>query len=487
MEENWRTDRPSIEEVDHDEQLEIAIACSLQQLQESRHSSADLEMAAAVEESTLFESRAVKKRKAEEDDVFLQIQVYESVADAIVQQQSHRDSSLAADTEMQEALLVSQQEANVRRSLETWAQPRPIDERNEGSWDCIRCTFRNAPYAPACVACDSSPPPHVLSFSPVPNVQFGVEFEIVLSNGLSDGFSCEWLARELTRQNLPTSYVGYSHATTNCWKVVTDASLSSARSDLCCEVVSPVLVGDEGLRHMRLLLESLRRLGIDVNSTCGFHVHVDAEPSSAIPELSTLAGIKRLCQCFVSFERGFDALVGTRRRQGNRNRFCQSNRLAFGESSYKGRCKRIAGCVCVGYVVDLVSPDRYRKLNLTNLTNPSRPSTIEFRQHGGVDELLTAEAWVRLVLRFCYQAVNAEQPIESLCRLHQNATEQDEIGAIFELVQCDGLHSYYTLDRNLYQTATPIRNWKCQVCKRCFRDSRSLSQHARATGHHLER
>jgi hypothetical protein len=45
--------------------------------------------------------------------------------------------------------------------------------------------------------------------------------------------------------------------------------------------------------------------------------------------------------------------------------------------------------------------DRYRKLILTNLTRPDRPSTCEFRQHGGVSELLVAEAWIRLVLRFC--------------------------------------------------------------------------------------
>eukprot|EP00561_Arcocellulus_cornucervis_P000765 CAMPEP_0185813670 /NCGR_PEP_ID=MMETSP1322-20130828/12108_1 /TAXON_ID=265543 /ORGANISM="Minutocellus polymorphus, Strain RCC2270" /LENGTH=45 /DNA_ID= /DNA_START= /DNA_END= /DNA_ORIENTATION= len=35
------------------------------------------------------------------------------------------------------------------------------------------------------------------------------------------------------------------------------------------------------------------------------------------------------------------------------------------------------------------------------MTNRDRPSTCEFRQHGGVSELLVAEAWIRLVLRFC--------------------------------------------------------------------------------------
>ena len=444
----------------------------------------DWEMAVALQESV-----AAHQQQQQVDDnerTLEMIQVHQSVTDALQHQQSQRDAALAADMALEHTVRTSQEEADAQRSRQATAEPQPMCERDTGCWDCTQCTLRNAPYAPVCAACRVAAPPHVLTFHRVvPNVQFGVELELVVSDGVVDGYSCSWIAKELTRLGIPTSYVGYTHATTECWKVVTDASLSSSsRRDLCCEVVSPVLCGEKGIQSMRLLIETIRRIGIDVNTSCGFHVHVDAEPTSGLPAMATLRGLRRLSQCFVALERAFDALVGVKKRQANRNKCCQSNRLLFGDLSNKQRWRNIGTSNPINGLVHTVSPDRYRKLNLTNLINPSRPSTVEFRQHGGVDELLAAEAWVRLVLRFCEQTLcSSVEQLADMCCLHQNATEKDEVDALFQLLGCPGLRSYYTLDRRLYETLQ--QSWQCKVCNHCFRDSRSLAQHAQATRHHL--
>merc|ERR1712095_82993 len=95
--------------------------------------------------------------------------------------------------------------------------------------------------------------------------------------------------------------------------------------------------------------------------------------------------------------------------------------------------------------------DRYRKLNLTNLTKDDRPSTFEFRHHGGVQDLVEAEAWVRLILLFCQNIVTSHPyEIEKKCLLHEQATVKDEVRALFDIVGCHGLEQVFTVDRKLY-------------------------------------
>jgi hypothetical protein len=256
-----------------------------------------------------------------------------------------------------------------------------------------------------------------------------------------------------------------------------------------------VLVGEHAIASIRSLLDSIRKIGIEINSTCGFHVHVDASvgEEQGVPAMGTLTGLQRVTQCFVALENAFDCLVArdasqhAQQRRANRHRYCQSNLVAFGALSNKKRWNRIASCRSKPELVQLLNPesDRYRKLNLTNLTKQDRPDTIELRQHGGVSELLAAEAWVRLILRFCANAAN-QTPAYSQCLLDQESTAVDELCALFSLVDCHGIEAYFLLERRLYSPQIISRrngDWKCRRCKRQFRDSRSLSQHANDTGH----
>jgi hypothetical protein len=412
------------------------------------------------------------------------------------------------------ALEASAQEANAHatqhildRSLKE-AKHKRQKERHAGSWDCPQCTYENLPYAPSCDMCQNSNPPLgtlVFRHTPPNNATFGVELELIITDGKRDGYTHEWLASELTKLGPPNvQFCGYSHETTEDWKIVTDASVRGHHDnrDLCLELVSPVLQGNDGLAELRIIMEHVRQLlGIATNRTCGFHVHIDA---TSMP----LSVLKRICQGFVALENAFDLLVAKgnsiqqrSHRSTDENRYCRSNRIAFGAMSNRQRWARLQEAHSFEDVVDLVNPqqDRYRKLNITNLVKESRPSTIEFRLHGGVEELREAEAWVRLLLRFCDRAggtastsdASIASAISNIQSLPEEATPAQELQALWQLVDCPGLEQFYVLDRRLFVAAVAspsmqnnLRNtWRCKTCRKPFSTSRALSQHVEATGH----
>jgi len=61
------------------------------------------------------------------------------------------------------------------------------------------------------------------------------------------------------------------------WKVVNDASLTNVPSHLRAELVSPVLTYDD-LEQLQEVARAIRKAGGKINSQCGIHIHIDAEP-----------------------------------------------------------------------------------------------------------------------------------------------------------------------------------------------------------------
>jgi hypothetical protein len=426
-------------------------------------------------------------------------------------QQALRASQTEADQQLARQLAAAQ-EAEVAQQHEqiheeqwkyydTVLQER-TQERQQGSWDCPRCSLVNPPFQPTCRACQGSAPSHVLVFQPLlGSCRFGVELEMILTNGKRDGFTYQSLAQNLTPLIQPQTiqYCGYTHETMECWKIVTDASVVGDNNngvqqhDLCFELVSPVLDGEDGISQLRHMLESIRRLGIAVNQSCGFHVHVDAT-HMALPNL------QRICQCFIALEDAFDLLVErtwdnavavarTRnhhpRRAADSNQYCRSNRFVFGERSNQQIWNQIQDTRSIPHLVNLINPnmDRYRKLNLTNICRNNRPSTIEYRNHGCVDSLLEAESWVRLVLRFTQHA-EIISTTTNACLLAQDTPQRTQVERLFDVVNCSGLEQYFCVERRLFSTTSITNTWVCRTCRRHFASSRSLSQHCTALGHH---
>ncbi|CAB9513129.1 Putative amidoligase enzyme [Seminavis robusta] len=433
-------------------------------------------IAAALAASEREEEERQRKRKADEQEQFAR--------------QLQREEQCHADQELAKAMEVSAKEADTRvvhQQLEdalTSDQDARQKERHVGSWDCLHCTYQNQPYEPTCTMCSQAPPPGTLVFQHIPaTLRFGLELELFITSGKRDGFKLGWIAKELSKMGPPSvEYAGYSHETSQHWKIVTDGSLRGHNHhDLCFELVSPVLQGNEGLSQLRIMLEHVRKLGIATNRTCGFHCHVDATETP-------LADIRRIAQCFVALENAFDLLVAGNyhRRNADQNQYCRSNRIAFGRLSNKQRWEKLQSAHSTQQLVQWMNPDqdRYRKLNLTNLVNPNRPSTMEFRLHGGVQELREAEAWVRLLLRFCHNApTSTTSSTSSMTALREEATPAEELALLWDLVNCPGLEQFYVYNRKLFQAKQLQNKWRCKRCHKPFETSRALSQHAQATGH----
>ena len=98
------------------------------------------------------------------------------------------------------------------------------------------------------------------------NRKFGIEIE---------AYNCsrERLARELREAGIEVMVEGYNHSTCPYWKLVTDSSISGNDT---FELVSPILVGEAGLRELEKVCWMLDLCDVKVNGSCGLHVHIDA-------------------------------------------------------------------------------------------------------------------------------------------------------------------------------------------------------------------
>lgn len=207
------------------------------------------------------------------------------------------------------------------------------------------------------------------SHTPVQDIgdlTFGVELEVLLPRGMDH----HGLAALVAAAGVPCRFLGYTHAVTAEWKVVTDASVPGG-----AELVSPILRGDAGLEQLRVVCRALTAANVKVDRRCGFHVHVGVAGES----LDTL---KRLVTNFAHFETVMDQLVSASRRN---NQYCRP--VVVGQSQRAASPWQLAGLVNYG--------GRYSKLNVAAYL---RHGTVEFRQHQGTIDAQKAVEWVRLCL-----------------------------------------------------------------------------------------
>ena len=75
------------------------------------------------------------------------------------------------------------------------------------------------------------------------------------------------------------------------WQIKSDASINPRRRGYVgAELISPILSGLPGLRSVYFMCDALRRIDADINSSCGIHVHHDAQDLHD-PQLLALAGM----------------------------------------------------------------------------------------------------------------------------------------------------------------------------------------------------
>jgi len=206
---------------------------------------------------------------------------------------------------------------------------------------------------------------------------YGVELEFIAPTGTPRAA----VATALSNAGVASYDAGYSHATSDKWKLVSDASVRAEGGGMAMELVSPILRGDAGMAALRLACEVLTRIGCKVNKTCGLHVHVGAR------EMSVIA-MRRLAILYSDFEGVLDSVMPTSRR-ANANMYLQSlRRLNKATIGTAPDVRAIAAQINNG--------SRYAKLNFTAHW---KHGTVEFRHHAGTISADKACNWVVACLR----------------------------------------------------------------------------------------
>lgn len=165
------------------------------------------------------------------------------------------------------------------------------------------------------------------------------------------------------------------------WDVRGDGSLSSYG----IEIVSPVLMGDEGRAQIRTACRVIREQGATVDRSCGFHAHFE------IREL-TVDQIKSVVRGWVAQQDLIDGLVSPSRRTETNSYYCRP----LGSSDLR----RIEGCQTTSDLRTVFGTrhyvdERYRTLNLAAY---GRYGTVEIRQHQGTADVEKILSWIDLGL-----------------------------------------------------------------------------------------
>lgn len=193
--------------------------------------------------------------------------------------------------------------------------------------------------------------------------KFGVEMEAF-------GVSRQTLKTQLLNQNIACETEEYNHSARRHWKFVNDSSISGSNSFEC---VSPILIGNAGLEELRKVCTVLQMNNVQVNKSCGVHIHFDATGIGFIQ-------MQNLLLNYISFEEEIDSFMSITRR-ASVNQYTRS---------VKTRSDAVKAATTLSGLISAF-PDRYYKVNMKAY---ERQNTIEFRQHSGTVEYEKISNWV---------------------------------------------------------------------------------------------
>ena len=179
-------------------------------------------------------------------------------------------------------------------------------------------------------------------------ITFGIEIEAIVPIALT---------RTLGMFNYSNAKTITAHPK---FKVKTDGSVRTTKPQFTgVEFVSDVLVGQEGVNAVVAFVAWLNYHGVEINDTCGLHIHVGIIPNNEI-------GNRCLIRLFAQHERAMFASTGTKKRENNQ--YCQPVTEKYRSLAKSAKITDM----------DAAQDIRYRALNLRNITGGRRP-TVEFR------------------------------------------------------------------------------------------------------------
>jgi hypothetical protein len=241
-------------------------------------------------------------------------------------------------------------------------------------------------------------PVSLLSFSPLPfDRKFGIEIEAY-------NIDRHLLARKLREAGIEANSESYNHELRNTWKIVTDGSLNGNQT---FEVVSPILIGENGLEQVRKVCEVLHENNALINKSCGLHVHFCAEKFD-------LKQWKNLYKNYALLEPVIDSLMPQSRRDNN-NQYCKSL------NSKQNLHIKIDQSRSLQEIAVFFGQSRYFKINPLSY---SRHNTVEFRQHSGTIEFSKIQNWVVFLhnlVSYSKDNLNTDSTFEALKNFNQSS------------------------------------------------------------------
>ena len=145
------------------------------------------------------------------------------------------------------------------------------------------------------------------------------------------------------------------------------------------EVVSPVLQGRKGMKHMHKVMRALSKKGAKVNKSCGTHVTLDCNNSrwNRMSSAKKTATIEQICETYYYFSNVIKSMLAPSRR-----------------NTY--------------YASVSPTPQWHDKFQAVNVSKFARYGVIEFRQHQGTLNPIKLRNWILFCQQIMNHAVNEE-------------------------------------------------------------------------------
>jgi len=203
------------------------------------------------------------------------------------------------------------------------------------------------------------------------------------ASNLTFGIEIECYIPEQNLQNAGVRIGGYHNGLqVNClpqgWNAQSDSSIRAPHGKRGIEIVSPVLMGADGIRQVEFVLQWLRDMGAGCNESCGIHVHVGADENTA----------RKLVGLVAQHEKALFAASGKKGKSRSNNHYC--NGLIRNQNIRDAHeSNRL--------VLNTAGQSRYQTLNLTNLLSGRRPA-VEFRAFAATFRTEVVLGYIRICL-----------------------------------------------------------------------------------------
>lgn len=296
----------------------------------------------------------------------------------------------------------------------------------------------------------------------IDNQTFGIELEITCKNGIPSFGETRWtyganLLLEALRVAIGSEYV-FQHGlpyhgsiranATDYWRVESDSSAG-------WEVISPILIGREGLRQLIIVCKALEGLLNEhndlfwINYRCGFHL-------TLATNLNTPRLRKRMLALVTRLEPGLFSLVAPSRRY-----FFDGRRYHL--ERFNDYCRPLTNDLnTIQHLVDhprciASRSDRYQTVNFCKCLGST--NLLEVRLHNGTVDFKKIVPWISLWMAIVLHATRATSDELGQSLVSQGITRPDDED-IFILLQREGLRLTNSLNERLFLRRINLsRSW----------------------------